>query len=102
MSIHDLQLLAYLSSLTSSYLAKPETKTTLPKVLAKSMLPHFLAPVIPRLSLIVFRYSQPALITIAIRYLSNSSGELLTSGFSVVSMAVIVYLGLTASISWHC
>ncbi|KAF6805035.1 hypothetical protein CMUS01_14711 [Colletotrichum musicola] len=77
--------------------SKPETKTTLPRVLAKSMLPHFLAPVIPRISLIVFRYSQPALITIAIRYLNNSSGELLTTGFSVVSMAIIVYLGLTVS-----
>ncbi|KAF5499422.1 ABC transporter ecdL [Colletotrichum fructicola] len=41
---------------------KPETKITLPRVLVSSLWSHFLAPIIPRLSLIIFRYAQPVLI----------------------------------------
>ncbi|KUI63063.1 Canalicular multispecific organic anion transporter 2 [Cytospora mali] len=62
------------------------------------MLPSFLAPILPRLSLIVFRYSQPVLISTAIRYLNTPLGEKSsTSGYSVILMAVIVYLGLAIS-----
>ncbi|KAG7426909.1 ABC transporter atnG [Fusarium oxysporum f. sp. raphani] len=48
--------------------ARPVTKITLPICLAKSMLSHFFAPVIPRLCLIFFRYAQPALISSAAVY----------------------------------
>ncbi|KAL0932221.1 ATP-binding cassette containing protein [Colletotrichum truncatum] len=72
--------------------AKPERKTTLPRVLLRSMLSHFVAPVIPRLSLIAFRYAQPILISTAIRYMSNSPVEDPAGGYSVILMAVAVYI----------
>ncbi|KAF4783878.1 hypothetical protein HER10_EVM0001269 [Colletotrichum scovillei] len=77
--------------------AKPEGRTTLPKVLARSMLPHFLAPVIPRLFLIIFRYAQPILITTAIRVLSRSSTQSADTGYVVVLMAVAIYVGLAVA-----
>ncbi|KZL84742.1 atp-binding cassette [Colletotrichum incanum] len=77
--------------------AKPETKTTLPKVLALSMLSPFLAPIVPRLFLIGFRYAQPILISTAIRYIGNLSGQSAEGGYSVILMAVVVYVGLAVS-----
>ncbi|EXF83542.1 hypothetical protein CFIO01_00684 [Colletotrichum fioriniae PJ7] len=73
---------------------KPEKKMTLPKVLLRSMLPQFLAPIIPRLVLIGFRYAQPVLIGTVIRSISKSSEESQDGGYLVVSMAVFVYVGL--------
>ncbi|KAF4776651.1 hypothetical protein HER10_EVM0007842 [Colletotrichum scovillei] len=73
---------------------KPEKKMTLPKVLLRSMLPQFLAPIIPRLVLIGFRYAQPVLIGTVIRSISKSSEESQDDGCSVVLMAVVVYVGL--------
>ncbi|KAJ3943699.1 uncharacterized protein N0V96_006629 [Colletotrichum fioriniae] len=67
---------------------------TLPKVLLRSMLPQFLAPIIPRLVLIGFRYAQPVLIGTVIRSISKSSEESQDGGYLVVSMAVFVYVGL--------
>jgi ATP-binding cassette, subfamily C (CFTR/MRP), member 1 len=81
----------------NNYVAKPEIKTTLPKVLVLSMLPHFLAPIFPRLFLIIFRYAQPVLISNAIRYISESSNENSKTGYLVILMAVIVYVGLAVS-----
>jgi hypothetical protein len=83
--------------LTDSCSGKPEKKITLPKVLAKSMLPHFLAPIVPRLFLIAFRYAQPVLISTAIRHLSKSSDGDWDSGYKVILMAIVVYVGLAVS-----
>ncbi|TIC97218.1 Canalicular multispecific organic anion transporter 1 [Colletotrichum higginsianum] len=77
--------------------AKPEGRTTLPKILALSMLPQFLAPIIPRLFLIVFRYAQPVLISTAIRYMSGSSAQSVETGHLIIAMAVVIYVGLAMS-----
>ncbi|KAH6645218.1 P-loop containing nucleoside triphosphate hydrolase protein [Truncatella angustata] len=77
--------------------AKPERNTTLPQVLVLSMLPDFLAPIVPRLSLITFRYAQPVLISTVIRYISKASDENSKTGYLVILMAVIVYVGLAIS-----
>jgi hypothetical protein len=61
------------------------------------MLPHFLEPVIPRLFLIVFRYAQPVLIGTAIRFISKSSSRSPETGYSLILMAAIVYVGLAVS-----
>ncbi|WJG35266.1 P-loop containing nucleoside triphosphate hydrolase protein [Fusarium oxysporum Fo47] len=53
--------------------ARPVTKITLPMCLAKSMVSHFFAPVIPRLCLIFFRYAQPALISSTVHMLGSRS-----------------------------
>ncbi|KAH8757146.1 P-loop containing nucleoside triphosphate hydrolase protein, partial [Hyaloscypha sp. PMI_1271] len=76
---------------------KPEKTITLPKVLVKSMLSHFLAPIFPRLFLVAFRYAQPVLISTAIRHLSKSSDGDWDSGYKVILMAIVVYVGLATS-----
>ncbi|KDN60706.1 hypothetical protein CSUB01_04114 [Colletotrichum sublineola] len=76
---------------------KPEGRSTLPKVLVRSMLPHFLAPIIPRLFLIAFRYAQPVLISTAIRFLSGLSAQSADEGRLVILMAVVIYVGLAMS-----
>ncbi|KAK0620994.1 P-loop containing nucleoside triphosphate hydrolase protein [Immersiella caudata] len=81
--------------------SKPEGKMTLPKVLVRSMLPHFLAPVIPRLFLIIFRYAQPVLISTAIRSITNASSQRSRADYSVIFMAVVIYVGLAISKAWY-
>lgn len=59
------------------------------------MLPDFLAPILPRLSLIAFRYSQPIFISTAIRYLNAPLEDKSSNkGYAVILMAVVIYLGL--------
>ncbi|KAH9238350.1 hypothetical protein K456DRAFT_1746473 [Colletotrichum gloeosporioides 23] len=76
---------------------KPENKITLPRVLVSSLWSHFLAPIIPRLSLIVFRYAQSVLISTVIRYLNSSSVESSQTGYQLIFMASTVYIGLAVS-----
>ncbi|OKL58645.1 hypothetical protein UA08_06138 [Talaromyces atroroseus] len=76
---------------------KPEKKMTLPKVLARGLLSPFLAPILPRLSLIVFRYAQPVLISITIRHMSTSSDGDFYSAYAIILMSLAVYVGLTKS-----
>ncbi|KAF3807888.1 ABC transporter FUM19 [Colletotrichum gloeosporioides] len=76
---------------------KPENKITLPRVLVNSLWSHFLAPIIPRLSLIIFRYAQPVLISTVIRYLNSSYVESSQTGYQLILMASIVYIGLAVS-----
>lgn len=67
-------------------------------MLIATTLPHFLAPILPRLCLILFRYSQPVLIRNVIRYLDASMNENSTErDYTVVVMAVVVYVGLAVS-----
>ncbi|KAG8169736.1 hypothetical protein KVR01_000481 [Diaporthe batatas] len=77
---------------------KPSNRATLPKVLVASMLPDFLAPILPRLLLIAFRYSQPILISTVIRYVNTPLEEKSSNtGYAVILMAVVTYLGLAIS-----
>jgi hypothetical protein len=58
----------------------------------------FLAPVIPRLLVIIFRYSQPALIRYSIQFVTSpaiAASEI--RGYWLVLSAVVVYLGLGVS-----
>ncbi|WKT45217.1 AAA ATPase domain [Fusarium oxysporum f. sp. vasinfectum] len=71
--------------------ARPVTKITLPICLAKSMLSHFFAPVIPRLCLVFFRYAQPALISSAVHMLGSRSDG---SRHMLIIKAAAVYFGL--------
>ncbi|EWY89932.1 hypothetical protein FOYG_07576 [Fusarium oxysporum NRRL 32931] len=71
--------------------ARPVTKITLPMCLAKSMVSHFFAPVIPRLCLIFFRYAQPALISSTVHMLGSRSDG---SRYMLITKAAAVYFGL--------
>lgn len=77
--------------------ARPVTKITLPMCLAKSMLSHFFAPVIPRLCLIVFRYAQPALISSTVHMLGSRSDG---SRYMLIIKAAAVYFGLAVWFSY--
>ncbi|KAL7815012.1 P-loop containing nucleoside triphosphate hydrolase protein [Trichoderma aethiopicum] len=92
------KLLRHQASVAWDQRAKPIGKLTLPKVLIATTLPHFLAPILPRLCLILFRYSQPVLIRNVIRYLDTSMNENSTKrDYTVVVMAIVVYVGLAIS-----
>ncbi|KAI1820889.1 putative ABC transporter [Xylaria intraflava] len=78
--------------------AMPETEKTLPLVLMRCLKAQFLASIMPRLFLIIFRYSQPILIKESIRYATaytSSSG--INQGYWLVLSAMTIYLGLALS-----
>jgi len=63
------------------------------------MLSHFLAPIIPRFCVIVFRYAQPVLISAAIRTINSAVSRSSKENYTVILMAVVVYVGLAVSLS---
>ena len=71
--------------------AKPLNKFTLPLVLVKSFQHDFLSAILPRLSLILFRYLQPTFIGFAIDYVRSASSE---TGLYLVLYATVIYVGL--------
>lgn len=76
-------------------LVRPETKKTLPLALMKCVKSQFFAAVIPRLFLIIFRYSQPILIKESIRYVVvYPAGAESGRGYWLVVSAVGIYVGL--------
>jgi hypothetical protein len=76
-------------------LAKPETKKTLPIALMKCLWKPFFAAVMPRLLLIVLRYSQPIFIKECIRYaVAYPTGAESSQGFWLVISAVFIYVCL--------
>jgi ATP-binding cassette subfamily C (CFTR/MRP) protein 1 len=80
--------------------AKPERNITLPYVLLNCFKRPVTAAVLPRLFLIVFRYSQPVLINIAVRYISNAPKESGSTeeGRWLIVAALAVYVGLAVSV----
>jgi ATP-binding cassette, subfamily C (CFTR/MRP), member 1 len=60
----------------------------------------FLAAIVPRLFLILFRYSQPALINASINYVVTSpAGTSSDRGYWLVVSAVTSYIGLAVGLS---
>ena len=87
--------------------AKPETRMTLLLALLRCIRQQFVAPIIPRLFLILFRYSQPALIQRSIHFLvadtsSTHAKDLETRGYWLVVSAVAIYVGLAVSYYPSC
>ncbi|KAE8384470.1 P-loop containing nucleoside triphosphate hydrolase protein [Aspergillus alliaceus] len=85
--------------------AKPETKKSLPIALMRCLWKPFLAAVIPRLFLILFRYSQPTLIKECIRFaVAYPAGAESSHGFWLVISAVFIYisLALSTAVYQHC
>ncbi len=83
-----------------SVTAKPERTTTLPYVLLKCFQGPVAAAILPRLFLIVFRYSQPVLINISVRYIGNARKESGSTeeGRWLIVGALVVYVGLAVSV----
>src|SRR5882757_1436176 len=83
--------------------AKPEGSTTLPYVLLDCFKRPVSAAILPRLFLITFRYSQPVLINISVRYISNApkEKESTDNGRWLIVGALVVYVGLAVSTVSH-
>lgn len=83
------------SYFSQEHVVKPETKKSLPLALMQSLKQPFFAAIMPRLFLIVFRYSQPILIRETIRYAAASFAYAETNNRSwLVLSAVAIYTGL--------
>lgn len=55
----------------------------------------------PRLFLIMFRYSQIVLISITIQFVSSTGaeqGDLVNDGYWLVILALVIYIGLAAGV----
>ncbi|KAI3399955.1 hypothetical protein diail_5111 [Diaporthe ilicicola] len=80
--------------------ARPEGKTTLPRVLLGCLLTPFLSAIVPRISVVVFRFAQPVLIGRAIRFVTRFSPASDESGaYWLVVGAAAVYIGMAVSTS---
>lgn len=79
--------------------AKPENGATLPLVLLRCLLAPFMAAILPRVSVIVFRFAQPLLISRAIRFVTQSSVEDHDrSGYWIVVAAASIYIGMAVNL----
>lgn len=77
----------------------PDTKMSLVKVAFKSVKPSFLAVLVPRLVVAVFRCSQPLLIGQVISFIqSDHGGKSIYDKLYVIMLAIFVYGGLNVSI----
>ncbi|KAF3400200.1 Multidrug resistance-associated protein 1 [Penicillium rolfsii] len=87
--------------ITKSCLARPETNFTLPRVLLGCFRAEFLAPILPRLFLMVFRYAQPVLISVTIGFVRNRSSQDkgIKSGYWLIVFTTLIYCGLAVSTS---
>ncbi|KAK8078302.1 hypothetical protein PG996_004472 [Apiospora saccharicola] len=79
---------------------KPETKYALQLALLRCVKRPFVAAIVPRAFLILFRYCQPSLIKETIRYVAASPEDAEDNrGFWIVLVAVVVYVGLAISMA---
>jgi ATP-binding cassette subfamily C (CFTR/MRP) protein 1 len=80
------------------FLDTTDNLMTLPRVVLHALLRPFLSAIMPRLFLIVFRYSQPLLLKESIRFvISPIARDADSQGFTIVCAAIAVYSGLAVS-----
>ncbi|OBT68976.1 hypothetical protein VE03_01419 [Pseudogymnoascus sp. 23342-1-I1] len=79
--------------------AKPESKATLPLTLLYCLKYPFASAILPRLFLIVFRYSQAILIKITIQYVtsSNTQNDSVGIGYLLIAVSLFIYIGMAVS-----
>jgi ATP-binding cassette, subfamily C (CFTR/MRP), member 1 len=89
--------------LLTVHVARSEGKFTLPLVLLQTLARPFRAVIAPRGFLILFRYAQPILIRLTIRFISNSYAENSprVKGFWIFVSAYFVYSGLAVRIRFR-
>jgi hypothetical protein len=75
---------------------KPETKHTLPVTLLRFARSAFIAPLLPRIFLIIFRYCQPVLINATVRFVNNGSQTENKPSFGswLIVLTSVIYIGL--------
>jgi ATP-binding cassette, subfamily C (CFTR/MRP), member 1 len=80
--------------------ARPETKRALPLALYRCLKQPFLAAILPRLFLIVFKYSQPILIKESIRYVTTSYAiTSSTYSYWIILSGIAIYVGLAVGLA---
>ncbi|KUI57164.1 Multidrug resistance-associated protein 1 [Cytospora mali] len=80
--------------------AKPENGATVPRVLLKCLQTPFLAAIVPRIFVVLFRFAQPLLISRAIRFVTSSPEEdERLNGYWIVVAASLIYIGMAVSTS---
>lgn len=75
---------------------------SLPLALLRCLRRAFIAPFLPRLFLIIFRYSQPSLIRQSIQFVTASNSAVSdpeSRGYWLVVSAVTIYVGLAVSLA---
>ncbi|KAI1297079.1 putative ABC transporter [Xylaria venustula] len=78
--------------------AKPETRMALPRALLNCVRPQFVAAILPRLLLTIFRYAQPNLIKQSIKYVRASPETVPDSyGYWLAVAIAVIYVGLAIS-----
>ncbi|KAH9897277.1 ABC transporter [Xylariomycetidae sp. FL2044] len=83
----------------------PEKQTTLPSVLLSCLRKPLLLAIPPRILLIIFKYSQPALIRKTIDFVTRATlQDEVWTGQTLVILAIVVYTGLAVStaVYQHC
>lgn len=82
--------------------AKPENGATLPRVLLQGLRAPFLAAIVPRIFVIVFRFAQLLLISRTIRFVTSfPSEDDRLNGYWIVVAASIIYAGMAVSLTIH-
>ncbi|WPH03196.1 atp-binding cassette [Acrodontium crateriforme] len=79
---------------------KPEARTSLLRSLSRCLFWPFVLAVPSRLCLTLFRYAQPVLINLSIRYVSKESREP-EGAYTILTATVVIYVGLAISTSLY-
>lgn len=76
-------------------LAKPETLRSLPLALTTCLKGPFVAAILPRILMILFRFSRPILLKESIKYVAaNHDGAADSQGLWFIVSATTIYIGL--------
>ncbi|KAK5995410.1 ABC multidrug transporter B [Cladobotryum mycophilum] len=82
--------------------AGTESILTLPKVLAQCLAAPLISAVGPRLMLIIFRYSQPILISQAVQFIEDDTqSDDASRGYWLILAAIVIYTGQVFSTSLY-
>ncbi|KAL6701465.1 P-loop containing nucleoside triphosphate hydrolase protein [Trichoderma pleuroticola] len=76
-------------------------KGTLIWIISKTLSTSIFVPVLPRLFLTGFTFSQPFLVNRMIRYLQNSHEESLSTGYGLLGAYALVYIGIAIATGWY-
>lgn len=69
----------------------------------RCLMAPFLSAILPRISVIAFRFAQPLLISVAIRFVTASSAEDNDPhrGYWIIVAAATTYIGMAVSLALH-
>ncbi|KKP03904.1 hypothetical protein THAR02_03992 [Trichoderma harzianum] len=76
-------------------------KGTLIWICSKTLKTSIFVPVIPRLFLTGFTFSQPFLVNRMIRYLQKNHQESLSTGYGLLGAYALVYIGIAIATGWY-